>query len=73
MEFTIIKSSTVPSGVIERIGRNDVWIVYKVKGAGSGSVTIPEEDFTDDAKIQAAVEANEASHGANRGRTFGAG
>jgi hypothetical protein len=72
MQFTIIKSSTVPSGRLERVGKMDVWIVYNVTGAGANSVVIPAEDFDDDAKITAAVEANEATHGGKQGRQFGA-
>lgn len=71
MQFTIVKSSTVPSGRLDRVGKMDVWIVYSVAGAGANSVVMPSEDFVDDAKITAAVEANEAAHQGKQGRTFG--
>lgn len=72
MQFTIVRSSTVPSGRLDRVGKMDVWIVYVPTGGGPAqSVTMPAEDFTDDAKIQAAIDANEALHADKQGRQFG--
>ena len=70
MKFTIIRTSTVRSGRLDRAGKDDLWVVYTVEGGAASSVTLPAED-ADDAKIIAAVEANEARHGELRGKTLG--
>lgn len=69
MKFTIVKSQTIKSPRLDRAGMMDRWIIYTTDGGASGSVTLPEETFTDDALVEA-VRVEEAKHDAHRGREF---
>ncbi len=68
--FTVVRSQTVKSGRLDRVGRDDRWIVYTTDDGHTGSVTLPEEDAGDPEKVKAAVLAEEAKHGGIRGQTF---
>jgi len=70
VKFTIVRSQTVKSPKLDRVGQDSTWVIYTTEDGRSGSVTIEAPHPTDE-EIVAAVDAEEAKHGSLKGRTLG--
>lgn len=68
MKYTIVRMTSVKSARIDRIGRDDKWVIYTTDEGHTDSVTLPAEDFTPE-KLDAAVLAHETANGTYRQTT----
>ncbi len=69
MKVTIVRSQTVKSANIARVGQDDLWVIYTTDDGHTGSVTLPAED-ADEQHISAAITDDVRKHGSLKGKTF---
>jgi len=66
MEIEIIEALDVPSAAMGRLGKLDKWVTYRVDGTRVYSITVPQEEATEEAIMRSIQEAEQV-----RGKLIG--